>query len=870
MRVKLYCFLLLLSILLSIENTVPLSHKSFYNEDREYERGIFLIILANQSLELYLGSDVVGEDFVEFKKTQGYDVDVVSMDSENISTNTGLKGFLQAYKNNNPMLEYVLLVGDWNGSYPIPTFTIPSYNEDELDVTDYTYTYIGDDIRNPRFFIGRWPVRGVQELLVLKAKTIEHTRLEQVSNTEHFDNALLVAGNFKDGQGVYPWNWPVTPRWTSLWLQDQLQTFGYNQVDTVFYHAGNWENGATNPGIANAWNNGVGVVNYRGWGDANGWHKPLFHREEAEQLNNGWQLPIVLSFVCNTGDFGNDYSGTGLDKCFGETLITAGSTVNPKGAVAMVGPSDLDTDTRFNNVICGAMWDEILEFRKTELAPALHAGKDSVATQFKNLIINGTNIPDFYYHIYAVLGDPSIPIRLTNPSNLYTLSDTYDLTNSYIDDAVYDSNNQPIKDVVVALMHDGILIGKDLTNDDGEFSIDFDDSIDIGSELILYFNHPDYFQNKYVYQYIIDNGLSFTNTPYTPDEEVYAEYIYNIELDNGYPWVEIADNGVGTNICLTDDSVTEIPIGFDFNYYGNTYDTLTVSSNGWVSFEKCDIPYFWNFSIPFPLGPSAMLAPFMDDLDDNGKEPFDDLNGNCMYDEGEPFQDLNAPEAEGDPVGNGQWDAGEDFDVFSYYDTENERLIIQWDNVSNGEDDQNCPDCVKETFQLILLNQAFHNNSVNQGDIIFVYDEIHDIDENGNFSTIGVESPDQNHGSQLIFNQSDPDLVSLLNNGYSVRFSADNNPLDIDNSNIKFSILKTYPNPFNPILNINYSLVIGSQVKINIYDINGRLVESIVSQYQAPGGYNFVWDASELASGNYIVKLDIGDKQYSNAITLLK
>ena len=44
-----------------------------------------------------------------------------------------------------------------------------------------------------------------------------------------------------------------------------------------------------------------------------------FHREEVEQLNNGWELPIVLSFVCNTGDFGNDYSGVGLDKCFVET-----------------------------------------------------------------------------------------------------------------------------------------------------------------------------------------------------------------------------------------------------------------------------------------------------------------------------------------------------------------------------------------------------------------------------------------------------------------------------------------------------------------------------------------------------------------------
>ena len=34
------------------------------------------------------------------------------------------------------------------------------------------------------------------------------------------------------------------------------------------------------------------------------------------------------------------------------------------------------------------------------------------------------------------------------------------------------------------------------------------------------------------------------------------------------------------------------------------------------------------------MGPSALIAPFMDDLDDNGKEPFIDLNGNHIYDDG--------------------------------------------------------------------------------------------------------------------------------------------------------------------------------------------------------------------------------------------
>tara|TARA_B100002051_G_C16746045_1_gene647728 strand:- start:1090 stop:3666 length:2577 start_codon:yes stop_codon:yes gene_type:complete len=858
MKIK-YTVIFLLSLIIS-NNNVPLSQKGLNHNTREYQRGIFLIVLASQSLENYLGSQVVGDDFIEFKKTQGFDVDVVSLDSEGINSNTGLKGYLQSYKNNNPMLEYVLLVGDWNGSYDVPTFTIPSYNEDELDVTDYTYTYVGDNVREPRFFIGRWPVRQVQDLLILKAKTIEHTRLENVPDIEHFDDALLVSGNFKDGQGVYPWNWPVTPRWTNLWLRDQLEIFGYDQIDTVFYHAGNYENGASNPGIANSWNSGIGVVNYRGWGDANGWHKPLFHREEVEQLNNGWKLPIVLSFVCNTGDFGNDYSGVGLDKCFGETLVTAGTTTNPKGAVAMVGPSDLDTDTRFNNVICGAMWDEILEFRKTELAPALQAGKDSVGTQFEGLIINNTNIPDFYYHIYGVLGDPSIPIRLTQPTELDIQFSNSSQNNSHVFNRIIDVNDNPVKDVVVAALKDGNLIGKDISNDNGEFSIDFVEYPGDGL-LEIYLNHPDYYQKKLELIVESDNGEDFIETPYTPDEQQYADYIYDINLDDGYGWVEIAENGLGTNICLTDDSVTEIPIGFNFNYYGNTYDTLTVSSNGWVSFEKCDIPYFWNFSIPFPLGPSAMLAPFMDDLDDNGKEPFEDINQNCIYDEGEPFQDHNF---------NEQWDFGEEFNVYSYYDSDNNRFIIQWDNVSNGEDDENCPDCVKETFQLVLLDQNFYPNSANQGDILFIYDEINDIDENGNFSTIGVESPDQNFGSQLIFNQSDPNLIALLNDGYSVRFSADNNPLHTGDGNIEFSILNTYPNPFNPVLNINYNLIKGARVRVNIYDINGKLVENIANQYQPSGSYGYIWNASNLASGNYIVKLDIGDSNYSNTITLLK
>ena len=139
---------------------------------------------------------------------------------------------------------------------------------------------------------------------------------------------------------------------------------------------------------------------------------------------------------------------------------------------------------------------------------------------------------------------------------------------------------------------------------------------------------------------------------------------------------------------------------------------MTVCSNGWISFEPCQIAHFWNFSIPNPMGPSAMIAPFMDDLDDNGG---------------------TVP-----------------FNVYAY-NTEDGRFIVEWDQVLNGEDDQNCPDCINETFQMILFNPDVYSTATGDGDIVFQYKEIYDIDQNGNYATIGIESPNQLDGIEYLF-----------------------------------------------------------------------------------------------------------------------
>ena len=289
------------------------------------------------------------------------------------------------------MLEYVLLVGDVNQNnenYNIPTYEIPSYNEAENDQTDYPYTFFdagdgNEDPLSPHFFIGRWSIGSSTDLSNIINRNLHYAQLNEqfIPDPSYLNNALVVAGNYS-GEGNPPSIWPVTPVWTSKWLLEELNHFGYETVDSSFFHKHNYNYGTNPDAIQASWNEGVGVINYRGWGDARGWHKPQFRLDEINDLlNPSFSLPVVFSFVCNTGDFGNEQQVF----CFGETLLTAGTINAPKGAVAMVGPSDLDTDTRFNNVLCGALWDDLLEGRVDELAPALHVGKQAVEQEFLGL-----------------------------------------------------------------------------------------------------------------------------------------------------------------------------------------------------------------------------------------------------------------------------------------------------------------------------------------------------------------------------------------------------------------------------------------------------------------------------------------------------
>ncbi len=86
----------------------------------------------------------------------------------------------------------------------------------------------------------------------------------------------------------------------------------------------------------------------------------------------------------------------------------------------------------------------------------------------------------------------------------------------------------------------------------------------------------------------------------------------------------------------------------------------------------------------------------------------------------------------------------------------------------------------------------------------------------------------------------------------------------------KFALHPNYPNPFNAQTAISYNLLRPSNVRLEIYDLLGRKVGSLLSEYQEAGEHSVIWDAGNLTSGIYLYRLNAGNYTDSRRCLLLK
>ncbi|MCX6639141.1 MAG: C25 family cysteine peptidase [bacterium] len=210
-------------------------------------------------------------------------------------------------------------------------------------------------------------------------------------------------------------------------------------------------------------------------------------------------------------------------------------------------------------------------------------------------------------------------------------------------------------------------------------------------------------------------GLKTMADPQGPN--AYGYYCFD-NTDVGYAqcpaynWVDI--NSLGTQLSISDpssdqDQSVDITLPFTFRYYGQSVGAITVCSNGWLATNSNpSFTDFRNYPIPSPPGPNGMIAGFWDDLvtTSTGK-------------------------------------------VYSYYDQSNHRFIVAWSHMRNYSSSG-----VEEDFEVMLYDPAYTPTPTGDGEIVFQYNIVNEsagVYSDNPYSTVGIESPDQHDGIQVVY-----------------------------------------------------------------------------------------------------------------------
>ncbi|MDB4126292.1 C25 family cysteine peptidase, partial [Candidatus Marinimicrobia bacterium] len=276
-------------------------------------------------------------------------------------------------------------------------------------------------------------------------------------------------------------------------------------------------------------------------------------------------------------------------------------------------------------------------------------------------------------------------------------------------------------------------------------SLSFNESIFKGSvfPLEVKFSSPDGYNRSEFLNLTV--GEINVGSPLGPD--LYGYYIYDsgdtdYELAPDYNWIEIDPGypgGDGINFNLSDsgngdgatNSTTFVNLPFTFYFYGEGYNRISVSTNGWVGLGRSNLLSFRNYPIPGAGGPSPMIAAFWDDMKTQS-------GGDVFY---------KTVEIDGE-----------------------QSFIIEWSDMRTYDNNSD------EDFQIILSPNP--NSETGDGNIKIQYKTFNNTSNgsypsggtpiHGCYATIGIENKYGNEGLQYTFNNEYPTAAMPLSNGTAI------------------------------------------------------------------------------------------------------
>lgn|GEM_PF-1318063 len=369
--------------------------------------------------------------------------------------------------------------------------------------------------------------------------------------------------------------------------------------------------------------------------------------------------------------------------------------------------------------------------------------------------------------------------------------------------------------------------------------------------------------------------------------------------DLEFCWIDAESTGVRIGESGDDnEQYGFFDLGFSFPFYGETLESVRITSDGWLSFSDllpCSTDtfrWFINHPLPWLWGPYSLVAPFWDDLKlvDSSAIYFyscaDSTIISCinMHHYGQSnrgpytFQTILTPDGEitfqylhiddsdySATVGVQNYDGTLGLGISCDHQYLHDSLAIKirpsWGRLDSMQGTIQPGE--SKTLNLIF-DPLSYLRGVYQADLL-------------------IEAWDKNH-------QLETKIIPLtfsIDTTTSVEWTDAGSPDEI-------VLLMNYPNPFNPTTTIQFAVVGGkgkaadgglvlseaeglrtTDVSLKIYNVRGQLVRTLVGAETMSGRYQVVWDGRddrrrELASGIYFCKLAAGSHCMVRKMVLLK
>jgi len=506
------------------------------------------------------------------------DGDNLGGESENpIIPSRGFNASVGSYKDNNIIsdLYYAALNGTWN------------------DDGDQYWGEPGEDDLYAEVYVGRAPVDSEEELSNFVMKTLLH---ESVIDPYLF-KALMVGENL----GWTMWGGDYKDE-----IKDGSDLYGYTtvgfpgmyNVETLYDRDAIWDKND----LMSLINNGVHIINHLGHADVD--YAMKMDNPDADSLTNEKYF-FAYSQGCYDGAFDNrDTSSTYHDyDCILEHFVATSN-----GAFAFIGNSRYGWGHRYTTEGASQHYDReffdaIFEESIEEIGRANQDSKeDSIG------FIDPSNPMRWCYYELNLFGDPTATISINVPHDVSVsleIPTISEINNNYIVNATVTNNgNNDETNVDFFLYLDDMTVASTTIP-----TLYVDESVTIDyvwapTECKIY--------NFTAYVPAVPGEIYIWNNNITEFVRIldFSNYIMNEE--NPYEWIDASS---GTELFLSDDGYSTETLPFSFPFYNETFSTIYLGSNGYLSFSDSTPSDWSNDLIPSSDSDNIyLIAPFWDDL----------------------------------------------------------------------------------------------------------------------------------------------------------------------------------------------------------------------------------------------------------------